>query len=125
MSDSVLKQVADLKNLTHEELKNLWRTLNGDKPPAYNRMFIINRLAYRIQEIAYGGLSNASREQMQRILKDGGFDANGCDSSRRRKHRETRQKRDSPVVDFKSQFVLKMLSRICSCRQFHDSMRIC
>lgn len=98
MSDSVLKQVSDLKNLTHEELKNLWRTLNGGEPPAYNRYFIISRLAYRIQEIAYGGLSDASRDQMSKILKDGGFDGNGCDSSTRRKQRNTQQRSDAPVA---------------------------
>jgi len=98
MSDSVLKQIADLKNLTHDELKKLWRTLNDGEPPAYNRTFIISRLAYRLQEIAYGGLSDDTRKQMQRILKDGGFDGNGCDSGRRRKQRDTRQKRDAPVV---------------------------
>ena len=58
MSDSVLRQVADLQNLTYEQLKELWRTLNGGQPPAYNRKYIISRLAYRIQEIAYGGLSD-------------------------------------------------------------------
>ena len=98
MSDSVLKQVADLQNLTYEELKALWRTLNGGEPPAYNRKYIISRLAYRIQEIAYGGLSDDSREQMRRILKDGGFNENGCDSRVRRKQRETRQRRDAPIA---------------------------
>jgi len=98
MSDSVLRQVADLKNLTHDELKDLWKTLNGGEPPAYNRKYIVSRLAYRIQEIAYGGLSDDSREQMQRILKDGGFDSNGCDSGVRRKERATRQKRGAPIA---------------------------
>jgi len=98
MSDSVLRQVADLKNLTHDELKDLWKTLNGGEPPAYNRKYIVSRLAYRIQEIAYGGLSDDSREQMRRILTDGGFNENGCDSSVRRKERATRQKRDMPVT---------------------------
>ena len=98
MSDSVLRQVADLQNLTYEQLKELWRTLNGGQPPAYNRKYIVSRLAYRIQEIAYGGLSDDSREQMRRILTDGGFNENGCDSSVRRKERATRQKRDMPVT---------------------------
>lgn len=98
MSDSVLRQVADLKNLSHDELKNLWRTLNGSEPPAYNRYYIISRLAYRIQEIAYGGLSDASRNQMSKILKDGGFNGNGCDSNIRRKQRNMKQKSDAPLV---------------------------
>ena len=57
MSNSVLKQIADLENRTHEELKVIWRSLYGAEPPAYNRQFIIKRLSYRIQELRHGGLS--------------------------------------------------------------------
>ena len=51
-----------------------------------------------IQEIAYGGLSDTSRNQMSNILKDGGFNGNGCDSNIRRKQRNTKQKSDAPLV---------------------------
>lgn len=77
MSDSVLRQVADLQRLTYEELKELWRTLNGGEPPAYNRQYITKRLAYRIQEIAYGGLSEDAHEKMSAVLKRHGYDENG------------------------------------------------
>ena len=86
MSDSVLKQVANLKNLTYAELKNLYTTLHGAAPPAYNKDFIIKRLAYRIQEIAYGGLSEKAHEKMGAVLKRHGYDENGMpdrSSSRR------------------------------------------
>jgi Protein of unknown function (DUF2924) len=33
------------------------RELFDTEPPAYNRRFLESRLAYRIQELAYGGLS--------------------------------------------------------------------
>ena len=38
------------------ELKAEWRRLFGTEPPPYNRRFLESRLAYRIQELAYGGL---------------------------------------------------------------------
>ncbi len=38
------------------DLKNEWRSLFGTEPPPYNRRFLESRLAYRIQELAYGGL---------------------------------------------------------------------
>uniref|UniRef100_UPI0038B2A128 DUF2924 domain-containing protein n=1 Tax=Belnapia mucosa TaxID=2804532 RepID=UPI0038B2A128 len=38
------------------ELKQQWRELCGTEPPPYNRKFLESRLAYRIQELAYGGL---------------------------------------------------------------------
>jgi Protein of unknown function (DUF2924) len=34
----------------------LWKELNGAEAPPYNRRFLESRLAYRIQELAYGGL---------------------------------------------------------------------
>jgi hypothetical protein len=74
---SVLKQIADLRNLSHDELVSLWHTLCGNEPPASNRRFIIKRLAYRIQEIAYGGLSQEAHAKMDSVLKCHGYDENG------------------------------------------------
>ena len=38
-------------------LKKMWQDLFDTDPPPYNRRFLESRLAYRIQELAYGGLS--------------------------------------------------------------------
>ena len=78
MNNSVLKQIADLHKLTYEELKERWATLYGGSPPAYNKTFIINRLAYRIQELAFGGVSDATRQRMRQILLANGFNETGC-----------------------------------------------
>jgi hypothetical protein len=77
MSNSVLKQIADLENRTHEELKMIWCSLNGTEPPAYNRQFIIKRLSYRIQELRHGGLPESTRDTMRDLLKQQGFDEYG------------------------------------------------
>ena len=37
-------------------MKAQWRDLLGTEPPPYSRRFLETRLAYRIQELAYGGL---------------------------------------------------------------------
>lgn len=74
MSDSILKQIADLGRLPARDLQNRWRELYGTEPPGYNRTFLTKRLAYRIQELAYGGLSEATRAQMADILRDAGLD---------------------------------------------------
>ena len=52
----VLGRLAALPGLPIGELKAEWRTLFGTEPPPYNRRFLESRLAYRIQELAYGGL---------------------------------------------------------------------
>ena len=95
---SVIKQIADLQNLSHYELVSLWRTLCGNEPPATNRRFIIKRLAYRIQEIAYGGLSEESDRKMDAVLKCHGYDDLGMpkvSSSR------AQSRKDLPVIGSK------------------------
>jgi len=95
-NDSVLKQIAGLDSLKHEELVNLWRTLYGKDPAASNRPYLIKRLAYRIQELAYGGLSDNARKTMDEILDIHGFDENGANLDGRRV--EKKRKVGVPVV---------------------------
>jgi hypothetical protein len=95
-NDSVLKQIADMDNLSHEELCKLWRTLFGKDPGAFNRPYLIKRLAYRIQEIAHGGLSDKTRTSMDEILDAHDFDENGSNQDGRRTERK--RKVGVPVV---------------------------
>ena len=87
-SDSVLKQIADLDTLNHDQLCELWRTLFGKEPAAFNRPYLIKRLAYRIQEIAYGGLSERAHKTMDDVLDSHGFDENGGSLDGRRTERK-------------------------------------
>jgi hypothetical protein len=57
MTQTVLAQLAVLKTAPIADLKKKWRDLFDREPPPYNRRSLENRLAYRIQELAYGGLS--------------------------------------------------------------------
>jgi hypothetical protein len=95
-NDSVLKQIADLHNLSYEELQQLWLTLYGKEPAASNRRYLMKRLAYRIQEIAYGGLSENAHNTMNDILNIHGFDENGGNLDGRRA--EKKRKVGVPVV---------------------------
>lgn len=97
MNDSVLRQIADLQNLSYDELKERWAMLYGGTPPAYNRTFIIKRLAHRIQELAYGGLSEATQTKMREVLDTYGFDENGCDRTARQTQRKKMHRQDMPV----------------------------
>ena len=69
MKDSVLAQLAALKGAPASVLKARWRELFDTEPPAYNRRFLESRLAYRIQELAYGGLSRETLERLQAMAK--------------------------------------------------------
>ena len=80
---SVLRQVAALDGLPTPDLKARWRELYGKEPPRFNRQFLIKRLAYRIQELAYGGLGEETRERLTQVLKDEGYNALGVKTGRR------------------------------------------
>jgi hypothetical protein len=57
MPEGVLAQIAALSSAPAGALKARWRELFDSEPPPYNRRFLESRLAYRLQEMAYGGLS--------------------------------------------------------------------
>jgi hypothetical protein len=65
----VLSQLAALKSAPVDALKARWRELFDTEPPAYNRRFLENRLAYRIQELAYGGLSRETQDRLKAMAK--------------------------------------------------------
>ena len=66
---SVLRQLATLETMTLEQLHEQWRDLYGGEPPHYRRRFLIKRLAYRIQELFYGGLSEAAKARLQQVAR--------------------------------------------------------
>src|SRR5690242_7297410 len=57
MKSSVVAELSALKAAPVSQLKARWRELFDTEPPAYNRRNLEARLAYRIQELAFGGLS--------------------------------------------------------------------
>lgn len=74
MSDTVLARLAALKTTPTPDLKKMWRDLFDSEPPPYNRRFLESRLAYRIQELAFGGLKPETVKRLEALGKhlDGG-----------------------------------------------------
>ena len=74
MADATLARIVALKTTPIPELKQLWRDLFNSEPPAYNRRFLENRLAYRLQELAYGGLKASTVKRLEQLGEtlDGG-----------------------------------------------------
>jgi len=68
MNDSLVARVAALKTSPTPGLKQMWREMFLTEPPPFNRRFLETRLAYRIQELALGGLR---RETIKRLEKLG------------------------------------------------------
>jgi hypothetical protein len=73
-ADTVLPRLAALKTTATPVLKQQWRDLFGAEPPPYNRRFLESRLAYRLQELAYGGLKPETIERLEALGEqlDGG-----------------------------------------------------
>ena len=72
--DPVPARLAALKTTPTPELKRQWRELFASEPPAFNRRYLESRLAYRIQELAYGGLKPETVRRLEKLGEelDGG-----------------------------------------------------
>ncbi len=70
----VLRRLSALKAATTTDLKQQWRSLFGKEPPPFNRPYLQSRLAYRIQELAFGGLTSATVTRLEALGErlDGG-----------------------------------------------------
>ena len=50
----ILRRLASLQTASTSDLKQQWRELFGNEPPAFSRTYLQSRLAYRVQELANG-----------------------------------------------------------------------
>jgi hypothetical protein len=66
-------------------LKEKFRALYGKEPPTRNRKQVVARLAYRIQELAYGGLSAEAKERLTAIAEAHGAPGEKKEEPRERK----------------------------------------
>ena len=67
MTDTVLARIAALKLMPIPQLKQQWRDLFEKEPPPFNRRYLESRLAYRIQELAHGGLKPDTIKRLQAL----------------------------------------------------------
>ena len=93
---TALTQIAGLQTLNHEELQERWRQLYEAPPPrVWNRPFLLRRLAYRIQELAFGGLPEETRQKLEKLADQ---DARGRQLRLKKAGSSLRGKGDLPVV---------------------------
>jgi len=77
----VLPRLAALKTATAAELKDQWRALFGKEPPPFNRPYLVSRLSYRVQELAYGGLSRRIGRGSRRWVNSWTAEMSSCAGS--------------------------------------------
>jgi len=87
MEQTVLKTLTRIGRMPVGDLRDQWRALYGTEPPAaYGKAQLVRRLAWRIQELRYGGLSDKARLRL-RDIADGDELASGKQRPPRRKRR--------------------------------------
>jgi hypothetical protein len=73
-NDPIPARLVALKTTPTPELKSQWRDLFDSEPPPFNRRYLESRLAYRIQELAFGGLKPETIHRLEALGEqlDGG-----------------------------------------------------
>ena len=64
------RKIATLTDLTAQQLRNEWRRLYRSHPPRLSRDLLVRTIAYRMQELAYGGLSKATQRRLIALTKE-------------------------------------------------------
>ena len=57
------------RDLSPDELRKEWRRLYRSQPPRLSRDLLVRAIAYRIQELRYGGLSKATRRKLAALVQ--------------------------------------------------------
>ena len=70
MNETTLDQIMTLKTSSLEELKVKYVELFQDEPPSSNnKVYIWRKLAYKLQEIEHGGLSEATQGRINELIE--------------------------------------------------------
>ena len=68
-TETVLNQILALKEMKIEELLAKYKEIfNDQKPGAVNSEYLRKQIAYRLQELAYGGLSTEAKTRLEQLI---------------------------------------------------------
>lgn len=71
MDTSMLGRINALRQMTVAELQAEWLRLYGEPTRSRNRTYLWKRLAWRVQELEHGGLSEQAKERLEQLGQDG------------------------------------------------------
>lgn len=66
----IAAQLHALQGLGTAELRRRYRELFGEDTPSYNREYLFKRIAWRLQEQAYGGLSDRAARRLDALVDE-------------------------------------------------------
>jgi DUF2924 family protein len=64
------QKIAALNDLTAPQLRDEWRRLYRSQPPRLSRDLLVRTVAFRMQELAYGGLSKATQRKLLALTEE-------------------------------------------------------
>jgi len=70
MSMTVGEQLAALKTMTVADLRGRWSEVFGEPTRCGNKQYLTKRIAWRIQALAEGGLSERARSRARELAND-------------------------------------------------------
>jgi len=70
MNRTIVQQLADLQRLPNRGLRARYVEVFGEQTPSKNRTWLIRRLAWRLQALAEGGLSERARQRAAELAND-------------------------------------------------------
>lgn len=65
MEKETEKKVMNLERKPLDELRKIWKKVYGEEAPRYSKKYLIPRLAYRMQEKAYGEMSRKGAKRLE------------------------------------------------------------
>jgi Protein of unknown function (DUF2924) len=65
----VARRLEALSDLTPDELRKEWRRLYRSQPPRVSRDLLVRAIAYRLQELRYGGLNKATSRKLVAVVQ--------------------------------------------------------
>lgn len=70
MKNSALAQISALPDMHIQELEIMWNNVFDTPPANKNKTYMIRKLAWRIQEMTYGGLSEDTKARLKKLQKN-------------------------------------------------------
>jgi hypothetical protein len=70
MAESIATQVTRLQRMTVGELRERYAEVFGEQPRSRNKDYLWKRVAFRIQELAEGGVSERARLRAEELARD-------------------------------------------------------
>src|SRR2546423_4817519 len=76
MSPNVARELAALQRLTVPQLRTRYAEVFGETTNANNRTWLVKKIAWRLQALAEGGLSERARQRAAELANDADLRAN-------------------------------------------------